>query len=81
MLFDKADHAVVMSPFNSFMIASPFLDRNNSYYGWGITGEVEMLPKHYKLETVIYYSEQGINKVMSISFHQKKQLAGIFTIF
>ena len=65
-LFDAGTNAVFMTPFNSFMVATPRYDKNASTYGWGIVGEIQKLPPQYKVETILYYSDEGIREVSTV---------------
>ena len=64
-IFDKQGNAVVISAFNQFMSASVHLRKNVGYASvyWGIMGDVDSVPAGFEYQTIVYYSEKGINKV------------------
>ena len=61
-MFDKEGAAMVISPFNHFMAANTW--HNTSKDGtlnFGIMGKVDSIPPGYTMDTIIYYSDDGIN--------------------
>ena len=67
ILFDKMDNAMIISPFSHFMAASFWHDNNTDSINWGIMGDVDNLPQGFRYETIVVYSDQGINKVSIVS--------------
>ena len=54
---------MVISPFNHFMTANMWHNSTGSSLNFGIMGKVDSIPPGYTLDTIIYYSEDGINDV------------------
>ena len=61
LLFDKTGKVLIISAFSEFMANSYY--HNNTTVGWGIMGDVNYVPNGYTIETVLFYSSRGINKV------------------
>ena len=64
VLFDTSDNVIIISPFNHFMAASYYSDHQTKSLSWGIMGEVNDIPPDFLFETIVYYSNKGINKVI-----------------
>jgi len=64
LIFDKSGSVLVISAFNNFMAASYEHDTVNSTVSWGIMGKVNSIPKGFQYSTIMYYSDNGINKVI-----------------
>ena len=64
VLFDTSKNVLIMAPFSEFMAASVFNDVTNSRLSWGIMGGVNTVPKSYVYQTMLYYGDGGINKVI-----------------
>ena len=62
-LFDKGSNALFISPFTSFMAASVYHDTINGYYNWGVMGGVKEVPRGFSTDTMIFYSNEGVNQV------------------
>ena len=58
-------HVMILSSYNEFMAAStqhePLIGGTMS---WGILGSVTSIPRGFVLKTILYYGDQGINKVL-----------------
>ena len=69
VVFDPHGNTLVVSPFSQFMAAS--MTYVNNTLSWGIMGEVDSVPNMYSVQTIMYYSSEGINKVgrSSNAFH------------
>ena len=63
VVFDNTGHAVVISAFNQFMAASFSHNQHDHTVSWGIMGDVDTVPEGFQLQTIIYYTDKGINKV------------------
>ena len=67
VLFDTEDNVVIISPLNNFMAASVWNSgqfyANDPALHWGIMGEVKDIPPNFLYETIVFYSDKGINKV------------------
>ena len=63
VLFDNNNNVIIMSPFSEFMAASYIYNNLYNTIDWGVMGDVDVIPPNYQYETIIYYSDQGINKV------------------
>ncbi|ESO98846.1 hypothetical protein LOTGIDRAFT_231210 [Lottia gigantea] len=64
-VYDNSGNAVVFSPANRFMSTSVWHEsasETNGALHWGTMGLVDEVPEDYQMETVVYYSDQGINK-------------------
>lgn len=64
VLFDNNNNVIIMSPFNEFMAASYIQNNHCNTIDWGIMGDVDVIPSGYQYDTIIYHSDQGINKAM-----------------
>ena len=63
VVFDNSSQVLIISPFNQFMSASLWHDKDGHTLHWGVMGKVYSIPKGFHYDTVIYYSNEGINKV------------------
>ena len=63
VLFDMHDHVIIISAFNHFTAASYSHDTTKKTIGWGIMGKVDDVPQGYSLQTMMFYSDKGINQV------------------
>ena len=63
VLFDESNNVLIISPFSHFMAASHYFDKDNVSLSWGIMGNVDFIPKGYKMEILAYYSQSGVNMV------------------
>lgn len=58
-------HVMILSSYNEFMAAStqhePLIGGTMS---WGILGSMTSVPRGFVLKTILYYGDQGINKVL-----------------
>ena len=63
VIFDELGNVLIISPFSHFMAASHFYDKLSKSINWGIMGNVNFVPKGYKLETIVFHSKLGINRV------------------
>lgn len=64
VLFDTLGDTLIISPMSNFMSASMQHKRlapNSIHYG--IMGGVNSIPKNYTVDFMVYYSDQGVNKV------------------
>ena len=61
LLFDKMGHVIIISAFSEFIANSYYHD--NTTVSWGIMGDVNYVPAGYTMETVVFYSSEGINRV------------------
>ncbi|KAK7471362.1 hypothetical protein BaRGS_00036000 [Batillaria attramentaria] len=62
-LFDQNGGAVIVAPFSEFMSASRSQDED-SRVNWGVMGGVEVVPKQFQYDTIVFYGDQGINQLM-----------------
>ena len=68
MVFDKEGAAMVISPFNHFMAANTWHNASkDGTLNFGIMGKVDSLPPGYTMDTIIYYSDHGINDVSFVA--------------
>ena len=66
VVFDPHGNTLVVSPFSQFMAAS--MTYVNNTLSWGIMGEVDSVPNMYSVQTIMYYSSEGINRVSTKYF-------------
>ena len=66
VLFDMSDHVIIISAFNHFTAAAYSHDVAKKTIGWGIMGKVDEVPQGYSLETMLFYSDKGINQVWNM---------------
>ena len=66
VLFDSGSNVIIIAPFNQFMAASMWHDGKSQTLHWGIMGEVPSIPQDFLYETIVFYSNKGINKVKDI---------------
>ena len=58
---------MVVSAFSHFMATNMWHNTTGSTLNWGIMGMVDQVPAGYSVDTIVYYSNQGINEVSAIS--------------
>ena len=68
VFFDKSGASMVASSFNHFMAANTFHNVTGRRLDWGIMGKVDSVPPGYTMDTIMYYSDNGINDVSTMSF-------------
>lgn len=63
-IYDRHGNVVIISPFSQFMAASNWHDGviGGSVY-WGIMGSIDQVPAGFSMETIVYFGNDGINKV------------------
>ncbi|CAH1786227.1 unnamed protein product [Owenia fusiformis] len=64
VVFDNTSSAIVISSFNHFMTSQRQHNSSLDSLSWGLVGNVSVVPPGFKYETIIYYSDDGINKAM-----------------
>ena len=65
LLFDKEGNTIVMSPMSEFMAAANTITYDNNL-AWGIMGGPEVIPPDFVYQTILFFSDQGINKVIKV---------------
>ena len=63
VIFDQHDNVLIISAFNHFTANSYHHDTNRKSIAWGIMGNVNDVPDGYNMDTIVFYSPNGINKV------------------
>ena len=63
LLFDKTGHVIIISAFSRFMAASLWVNKKDKAISWGIMGDVNEIPAGFQYDTILMYSDQGINQV------------------
>lgn len=74
VLFDKSNNVIIISAMNHFTANSYYHDPTKNTISWGIMGRVGSVPKGYQLQTMVYYSDQGINQVRLMKKVHETQL-------
>lgn len=62
-IFDQQSTAVVLAPFNNFMVAS-HVSPEPGHLQFGIMGNVSSVPAKFSLKTMMFFSSNGINGAM-----------------
>ena len=63
VFFDSSRFVIIIAPFNHFTAASYVHDTQHNTLAWGIMGNVDDVPQGYSLQTMMFYSDKGINQV------------------
>ena len=64
ILFNDNNDALVLSPMSNFMSTSmEYVPQNGGYVNFGFMNGAESVPENYQVDFIVYYSDQGINKV------------------
>ena len=71
VLFDQHDNVLIISAFNHFTANSYHHDTARKNIAWGIMGNVNKVPSNYTMETILFYSSNGINKVRKLMWNSK----------
>ncbi|XP_078489098.1 uncharacterized protein LOC100181073 isoform X2 [Ciona intestinalis] len=81
VLFDDRGNTVVMSSFSSFMSHNMQYDTKSGVVRFGVMGDVTEIPMHYQVNTILYYSDSGINqaienwgRVLTTKYHKKSSI-------
>ena len=66
VLFDGKGSTVIISSFTQFMAVSAEYTNcaGAPRVNWGILGKASNIPQDFSISTVLFYSSQGVNKVM-----------------
>ena len=64
LLFDTTGRVIVVSPLTQFMAASLWHNQQDGDISWGIMGDVNEIPAGFQYDTILVYSDQGINQVV-----------------
>ncbi|CAK8679724.1 unnamed protein product [Clavelina lepadiformis] len=79
VLFDAQGSVMIISSFSSFMAHNMKYDVDSGIVRYGVIGGAAELPKHYQIDTILYYSNEGINKavekwgqVLMTRYHKKR---------
>ncbi len=67
VLFNSKGDTLVLSQMTEFMSTSVHHDFSDKSYNFGIMSGVNDIPEKFVCDFVVYYSDVGVNKVISLS--------------